>query len=670
LTLLRAMRSAAPTRGGQRSASAVRLSLRQWLAQCWIAIRIEWAATFRDGKLRWAAVLVALIPSLYILIYLGGVWDPASNSRALPVGLVNLDQGAMYRGQSVQMGTELVARLRAKEQFAYLEPESEAQAQRLVRSGKLAFALVIPESFSAQSIAGRKAGEAQLKVLSSAGNHYEGALLAAQFAKALGEEINIALNTRRWALVLDETAASESTLERLVAGVGQLHQAGAQMQQGVNRLADQLSLARQSSEAFYGGVGRLSQNYAHAASEIREVEAKLPPPAEVRSVRLAAEGLSREQRELDREIVALDQLASRLQGNARGLRKELDLAQLQSAVPGSAFETLQSDAEELQRRLEGSAATRKRLLEGSVQLNDAARELALRIRDHRVKLRSLAEAMPESANSGGLVEAGGALKQAQDQVEQSLAELREKLARFAEGVDALLAAIPQPEKRIEGSAAGLAQPVAPVVELIAPVANHGSGMAPNIIPIGLWLGVGVAAFLVRARTITRGLRPFAPMPKLLAKLSVPALVAGMQALALGLVLVLVLEVKVISPLGFAASMFVAALAFLLIVVALSRIWGDAGKAFAMILLAVQMASSGGILPVELSGSFYTQISPWLPMTWVVKGLKASMFGAYEGDWATPLALIGGLAVVGLTVAAYFGRWEYLPRRQIQPALDL
>ena len=49
---------------------------------------------------------------------------------------------------------------------------------------------------------------------------------SAQFAEALGEEINIALNTRRWSMVLHESAVSEAALERLVAGLGQRQQAG------------------------------------------------------------------------------------------------------------------------------------------------------------------------------------------------------------------------------------------------------------------------------------------------------------------------------------------------------------------------------------------------------------------------------------------------------------
>jgi hypothetical protein len=62
-----------------------------------------------------------------------------------------------------------------------------------------------------------------------------------------------------------------------------------------------------------------------------------------------------------------------------------------------------------------------------------------------------------------------------------------------------------------------------------------------------------------------------------------------QAAALNRLLGFVLIPKVADPLGFAACRMVSVLTFLLIVIPLSRLWGNARKALAMILLAIAMA---------------------------------------------------------------------------------
>ena len=89
----------------------------------------------------------------------------------------------------------------------------------------------------------------------------------------------------------------------------------------------------------------------------------------------------------------------------------------------------------------------------------------------------------------------------------------------------------------------------------------------------------------------------------------------------------------------------------------------------MLFLAVQLSSSGGVLPVELSGGLFAQISPWLPMTWVVKAIKASMFGAYDSAWQVPLLQVGAAGLVAMTMASFIGRWRYVKHTEIRPPIE-
>jgi putative membrane protein len=85
---------------------------------------------------------------------------------------------------------------------------------------------------------------------------------------------------------------------------------------------------------------------------------------------------------------------------------------------------------------------------------------------------------------------------------------------------------------------------------------------------------------------------------------------------------------------------------------------------------VQLSSSGGLLPVELSGGLFAQISPYLPITWVVKAMKASLFGAFEGDWQHGLQLLAFAGLVASLLACFVGRWRYVKSAALRPTLDL
>ena len=112
------------------------------------------------------------------------------------------------------------------------------------------------------------------------------------------------------------------------------------------------------------------------------------------------------------------------------------------------------------------------------------------------------------------------------------------------GIDLLANELPSSSNVIEGSAEGLAHSVTPRVDVVAPVANYGSGFAPNIISIALWLGAGIAVSLIRLRELPDYAKDFSIWAQCFGKATLPAGVAIAQALLLLLVVWLVIDVGV------------------------------------------------------------------------------------------------------------------------------
>src|SRR5690625_3207302 len=56
------------------------------------------------------------------------------------------------------------------------------------------------------------------------------------------------------------------------------------------------------------------------------------------------------------------------------------------------------------------------------------------------------------------------------------------------------------------------------------------------------------------------------------------------------------------------------------------IFGNFGKFLGIVLLIVQLSSSGGTFPIETSNSFYQALYNVLPMAFVVTGFKDAIFG--------------------------------------------
>ena len=641
----------------------------KYLLQVLMIARLEARFFIRYPKLLLAALGVALIPALYAVIYLSSVWDPAARTGALPVAIVNLDQGLEYRQHRFNVGQEVAAKLRARHTFGYIDEHDEQAARQRVRQGALAFALIIPPDFSSNAIPGAQAGAGKLVIYTSEGNSYQGAALARRFAEDLGREVNGSLNEQRWELVLSETAGSQSSLARLHDGVSQLRLGARQLANGSGQTAHGAESLAKGSVKLDKAVTQLTTGAKELGAGIRTLDGKRPRNTELSALSEGFDALTAGQGELGRGLGELQTGTQSLKAGVAGFREEADGNLLVGASITQGLDKIGSGVSELQLGLQSAAAAQDRLSEGTRQLGTGVTTLTTGVRAMNAGIHTAAAKLPDDAQLDELAKAAGSLTAGTSAVTLGAQKVNDAARYLAGGMDLLAESLPMAGKKLEGSAQGLANSVQPVMELAAAVQNNGSSFAPNIIPGALWLGASLAVFLIQVRVLPRQALFVARPLQVLGKVLWPAGVVLAQALLVFLAVLFVLKIHVAQAGALAMTLGVAALTFLLIVFALTRALGDAGKALALILLAVQLSSSGGVLPVELSGGLFAQISPWLPITWVVKAIKASMFGAYDGQWQSSLWLVALAGLLAALMACLIGRWRFVRSSALRPVLD-
>ena len=645
-------------------------ALRTLLRQSRLLLRLEAPYFVGSAKALLAVLAVALIPALYVVIYLSSVWDPGANSGALQVGLVNLDRGVVYREQTVNMGQELVAQLERSARFGYHRIEAADEARQQVRHGTLAFAIIIPPDFSSNAVPGAEPGAGKLVVYASEGNSFEGARIAQLFAAELGHKVNESLNEQRWSLVLLNAAGSKDSVERLRQAATQLHVAADELSSGTSKAAIGAKSLGSSAARLSDGVAQLGSGMHQMGAGLRTLDAKRPRNSELTALNTGAEALAAGHEELHQSLVNLQEGSQALNTGVLAFKQEADSSLLVRPAVRDNVTQLALGLYQLDSGLRSAGDGQQKLGEGATQLSAGVGTLTGGVRAMNGALRTMVGKLPEDSQIDGLTEGASELARASTTLAQANDKVSSASRALLDGTSLLVDALPAPLDAPQGSARGLANSVQPALEIEASVQNSGSGFAANIIPAALWLGAGIAAFLVNLRLLPTAARHFSPLARLVGKLTLPAAVVLLQAALVLVTVVYVLQIKVVQPAALAYTVVSAGLTFLLIVCALTQLLGDAGKALAMLFLAVQLSSSGGVLPVELSGTFFATMSPWLPITWVVHGLKASMFGAFDGVWQTSWhqVLLAGAAAA--LMATLVGRWRYVPRHALAPAIDL
>lgn len=93
--------------------------------------------------------------------------------------------------------------------------------------------------------------------------------------------------------------------------------------------------------------------------------------------------------------------------------------------------------------------------------------------------------------------------------------------------------------------------------------------------------------------------------------------------------------------------------FMLIVYTLVSVFGNIGKAMAIVLLVLQVSGSGGTFPIQVTPSFFQAINPFLPFTYAISMEREAVGGIVWGIvWRdiivfaifSAIALIIGLAL--------------------------
>ena len=162
------------------------------------------------------------------------------------------------------------------------------------------------------------------------------------------------------------------------------------------------------------------------------------------------------------------------------------------------------------------------LTEGTQRAGNAASLLAARLPDEP-RLDSFVEGARElSRGSEGLLTGARQVATGNDALQAGLARLLDGSSRLDVGLELLRGSLPLAVDAPGGSAQGLALSVEPVVEVVAPVPNNGTALTPNFVPLALWVGAVMAAFLVHFRRIPEPLAGLPRTAQVAGKLALPA----------------------------------------------------------------------------------------------------------------------------------------------------
>ena len=648
----------------------------------------------RYGVLVAAVIAVPLAVAGLMSGALGGAGD---NLEQIPAVVVNNDEMVTMTlpdgtEQPVLAGRQLVTELTGPDTagFAWTISNDDEAAERLA-SGDAYVVLTIPADFSESvtSISGDSPTQANLDIRTDDAHGYLTGSVAQSVGDAMSTAFGRELTTQYLEGFYSNLAAMGGALGDAADGATQLSSGVGGLANGLGTLADGVGSAASGASDAANGATQYADGVAQYTNGVDGIANGLTSySAGVAKYTQGVDGIAGGLGQLDASAAQLDALSDGWDQYVGGISAGVGQVEQVATPLIEELEQLAVDQPELAPQIDEAIAGIQQTLGGLTTLSTSGQQLAAGTRSGIDGVqggisRLSGGAAQIAAGSAGLRDGASGLASGATQLAAGSSGLRDGASGIASGVGELAGGLGSLHSGTSDAASGatklatgagtladglttgaeeataltdidaaktaevVAEPVTVEATRDNEIESTGEVIGMLFVPIGLWLGA-MAMFLVFRPFGREALRSTASTGGLVWRTLARA---GLLALAQAVTVVLLLHGALgvdwsLLPqtLGFAALL---ALAFTALHSFLTVWLGRAGLLVSLVLVALQLAASGGLYPVEILSGPFQAISPFLPLTWAVQGMQLIVAGAGGGAVAAAAGVTTLFGLIGV-----------------------
>ena len=460
-----------------------------------------------------------------------------------------------------------------------------------------------------------------------------------------------------------------SGLDRLDAGAGTLSAGASQVAGGTQQLADTLdpilTLAADKLPAVQDRVTR-------ASATIADVSAKLATGSDSVSAHTSSAVSDLDALLADHPELASDPRVQRLQASlerANTTAGTISTDLTSAAADAAAAHAAVQGAGDLSAKASEAQAKIDQLNDGAHQVAAGAQQLDQGLGTAAPSAHTLASGLGTLATGAGQLRDGATqLAAGNHQLADGAATLDDGLGQLATGAHELATQLAEGAARIPAltpdqtadAVQVLSAPVDVTMQVENPAHVYGRGLAPMFFSIALWV-LGISAFFLVRPITGRVIAGRAGDLRIAITAWLP--LAGISVLAGWLMLAAAwigLGLDPVHPWLMIGMVTLIALAFSSVAHLLRTSLGLVATAAMLIVLILQLSSSGGTYPPELLPPFFATIGHVMPMTYAIDAFRICISGGLMSKLARDAALMVALLVscVGLLVVVVHRRRQF------------
>ncbi|MED3833160.1 YhgE/Pip domain-containing protein [Peribacillus frigoritolerans] len=627
-------------------------------------------------------VFLMFIPSIYAWFNIVASWDPYANTEGILVGVANNDKGAELNGKAVNIGKEVMEGLKENKDLGW-RFTSEKEAIEKVEKGDYYASIIIPENFSEHiatimtddpkkagidyyvnekinSIAPKITAAGANSIVDNVSKTFiksaSGSILAIfnELGITLQNELPTIQKMKNMVYLLEaELPELEQNIKTVQTHVKKAEDIIMRVNDGLNsiegitsqkdKLVSDVSSYVDSTRQAFEGINPLlkndienirSDNVSILVLANRLTGQDLP---DNESDQLVEQGVTR----INKELYLLDSMYNLLvrvnQFNEKNvLQPEIQLVDELRDNASNQLQALNDRAYgnliELGRNNDQVLASFQESYskETGPKFNEIWNETEAILNNVQLTMEEGTKVLPEVRKL--LNETNRTLETRTadiDKLQNKFPEIETKIKALASKMREIDKSYNMEEvidflrNDIEQESEFFSEPVLLNKHSLFPIPNYGSAMSPFFTALSLWVG---GTILISMLSVGVSQKVYSPYQIYIGRYLIFFIIGVMQALSVSIGNIILIGVYVANKFEYILFSVLISTVFTLIVYTFVSVLGNVGKGISVVLMVLQISSSGGTFPIQVTPPFFQHINPFLPFTYAVGLLRESVGG--------------------------------------------
>ncbi|OIK10379.1 hypothetical protein BIV60_21265 [Bacillus sp. MUM 116] len=658
------------------------------MGKIWHIYINDWKKIFGVPSVTLLVVGLMILPSMYAWFNIKSMWNPYGNTSGIQVAVANEDAGAVLRGKNINVGNETIANLKKNHKLGWVFVNSR-EAKRGVEEGDYYAYLIIPKTFSKNITSIIAANPQKPKIIfgvnekinavapkiTSSGASGVTAQISQAFIKTVGDaifsgfykagvelekELPSILDVEKQIFALEKAlplidAMGKKAIE-LEGKLPEIHKKGQQIIELEKRIPElnqagesilkveaKLPLVKEAGDKVLAlqnritDIQRVSSLVEDVISNLSEVETRIKEAIDQAKAANGAD-TSANQAKLNQVYDELVKIHQDVQA------ARVDLEQKVNQVVGginTAASFVKTELPTIEQKIHRAADFVRNELPG---LESDIRKAADLV---RTKLPEVEKVIHKAANLSRNDLPG---------FEEKVRTAADRIRKFKSSINIydliqFLKHDPSKESNF------LSNPVLLKTKRIFPIPNYGSAMSPFYTMLALWVGATLLVASIRVDVDNPDNR-YRDYQLYLGRLFTFLTIGIIQAIIVSLGDLFLIHTYVVDKGWFVLLCIFISMVFMIIIYSLCSVFGNIGKGLAIILLVLQISSSGATFPVSVTSTFFQTLNPFMPFTYGVSMLRETVGGMINKiviqDFLALLVFVGVSFLIALVLKKPIG----------------